>query len=349
MSKFVVAVCDTDDMYRGRFVTYLVEHEAGKVMVHSFSLPKVFLEEIERRKFDVALIGSGFYETEEILRSLEIPLLRLVDAMPESVAEQEDCFEENIAPVSKVFKYQAMEAVIHEMRILAAGQTIMSNEAASLHGLEIIGIYSPIKHEMQMPYSVISAVAFADKRKVLYVNLMANSGFLELFQSMGEYDIGDVIIRLRNQRLLPETFFRSVYEMNRIAYIPPFSNPEHLHELTLKDYHDFLGFIEEKTDFETVVIDFEDVGEQFAGMLKACSAVYCPVKSGYFYDCQIRQFMGYLKTAFTQETLEKIHLVEVPFSAKRIRAGNNVLEQLLYSEFGDYVRNDLMGAADESQ
>ena len=45
--------------------------------------------------------------------------------------------------------------------------------------MEVIGVYSPICHEMQMPFSMVLAQKLSTEKKVLYVNLMEHSGMLE--------------------------------------------------------------------------------------------------------------------------------------------------------------------------
>jgi hypothetical protein len=42
---------------------------------------------------------------------------------------------------------------------------------------------------------------------------------------------------------------------------------------------------------------------------------------------------------------ERLQFVNLPFTAKGIRGGGNMLEQLVWSEFGDYIRDYLAGDA----
>lgn len=344
MSRIKVAVCDGDEIYRRRFVTYLMEHNREEMEVHAISLPGLLREEMEKKTFGLILLGEGFADMKEEVEKRKIPLLFLSEEALSFVAEESGFGESERTPTACIFKYQPMENILHEMRALAAGGgDAYEAECKRLPGLEVIGVYSPVKHEMQMPFSIIFANAIADQRKVLYINLMEYSGFPELFGRKAECDLGDIVTRIRKNRLLPEIFMRSVYEMGKVSYIPPFANPENLTEFGWEDYKGILKFLEEKTDFETAVIDFGQGVKQFAEMLGACSSVYCPVKNGYFYECCRAQFINYIKTASGELSEEKIHLFELPFLAKGIHGGSNVFEQLMWSEFGDYVRNYLTG------
>jgi hypothetical protein len=130
---------------------------------------------------------------------------------------------------------------------------------------------------------------------------------------------------------------RGIYEIGKVSYVPPFSNPEDLTQFTWEDYLAILQFLEEKTPFETVIFDFGDGLEHFADMLAACSSVYCPMKNGYFYACRKEPFLSYARQ--TPGLEEKLQFVDLPFTAKAMIDSGNVFERLLWSEFGDYVRN----------
>ncbi len=344
MGKIAVAVCDTDNGYRERFVTYLVEHKSKEYTVYAFSAVEHFLDALKKQFFDVVVFGQGFSETENQVRTQQIPSVILKDTVPERLAEDTGYQVEEMCKSVSVFRYQPMEAILHEVQVIAGGSN-PENEPAVRSGsrLEVIGVYSPIEHEMQMPFAYVFAEMLAEKRKVIYVNLMRYSGFLQLFGLPGQYDVGDIVLRLRNKRLHAETFIKCVYESNRMYYIPPFHNPENFDDFSFGDYLALLGFLEDSTDFEAVVFDFGDGINRFSEILNTCTRIYCPMKTGFFYECRLNQFFDYLEKCGKEEIRELLHMINLPFSAKQIRGGGDVRKQLLWSEFGDYVRNYFMG------
>lgn len=383
MNKLVVAVCDTEEGYRNRFVTYLVNHKAEEITVHAFSTLERFLSVIGEKVFDVVLLGRGFDAAQEAVEERGMPLLRLKEDMP--VCAEEGTYQSGTSlRVADVFRYQPMDTILHEMQALM-GQRVAADVGRTASKLEVIGVYSPIHHEMQIPFSVILASLLAEKRRVLYLNLMDYSGFMELFALSGDCDMGDIVLRIRNGRLQPEAFWRCVYEMGGFSYIPPFHNAGNLHELSWGDYTGFLTFLEEETDFTTVIIDFGDGVIDLVHMLESCSSIYCPMKQGFLFACQMNQFLDHLtrgsegtwsfggvqssrdaQTLFTERFIpgtrssedgqsledgrssedgreERLHVVELPYSARGIRSGMDTLRQLQWSEFGDYVRRYLAG------
>lgn len=347
MCKFLVAVCDAGERYRSRFVTYLMEHYAGEFEVHAFSEPEFFLEQSEEKAFDLVILGHGFESLREEVEKRRLSLLLLEDDPCERVAEEMPYLKEEQSGTAHVFRYQSMEVILHEIQALARGKRAVSVPMTAPAGVEVIGVCSPVCHEMQMPFSMVFAVLLSERQKVLYLNLMEFSGFLELFDLAGEYDFGDVLLRLREGRLSSELFWRSVYEADGVYYIPPFSNPENLKEMDLEDFTAFLDYVDRNTDFAAIVFDFGQGLRQFSGMLERCTSVYCPVKSGFFFECQIGQFCSWLQAEGGGAVRERLHMVELPFSARRIRAETGVLKQLQWSEFGDFVRGYLTGDGNE--
>lgn len=346
MGKIAVAVCDTDNGYRERFVTYLVEHKSKEYAVYAFSAVEHFLDVLKKQIFDVVIFGEGFADAKNPVCEQQIPSVMLKDTVPERLAEDMGYRTEGICRSVSVFRYQPMAAILHEVQVLVGGSR-PENEAVERRALrlEVIGVYSPIGHEMQMPFALVFAEMLAEKRKVLYVNFMRHSGFLQLFGLPGQYDVGDIALRLRNKRLHAETFLKCVYESNRVYYIPPFHNPENLDDFSFGDYLALLGFLEDSTDFEAVVFDFGDGIHQFSEVLKTCTSVYCPVKTGFFYECRLNRFLEYLEKSAAKEVCEQLHIINLPFSAKQIRGGGDVRKQLLWSEFGDYVRSCFFGGS----
>lgn len=342
MGKLTAAFCDTDEVYRSRFVAYLMEHKAKEVTVCSFSEPELLLAYTEKEDYDIIILGEGCAPVEKELCRAGTPVLKLAEQLPEYEAEDTGVHTQSVSPGTEVFKYQPMENIWHEVQVLTAGNR-GNCVAGTSWELEVIGVCSPVRHEMQVAFSLLLARILGEKRKLLYLNFMKFSGLQENFGLGGTCDMGDVILRLRKGTLTRETFLKSVYETEQFFYILPFFNPEQLGEFTEKDFFALLDFVRKETEFETAVIDFGMGVQSLAGVLDSCSSCYCPVKKGYFYEGKTEEFFRYLEKADKQDLRQRLQMVELPFSAKGIRGGGKMLEQLLWSEFGDYVRSFLSG------
>ncbi len=341
MGKIEVAFCEEDETYRNRFVTYLMEYRSKEIAVSAFSTVKSFVEEAKKRKFDVILLGRGFAKVAEILWEQKFPVLLLEDQDLIKVAEDETCNRDS--DMRTVFRYQSMEYILHEILAVAQGNENDPAPFVRISEMEMIGVCAPGQCEMQIPFSVVGAQYMAEKKKVLYLNLTEHSGFMNLFELDCRYDMADLVVRLRRGTLTQEILFRCIYELDHIFYIPPFGNPENLHEFLFSDFLALLRYLGEKTDFQLLVVDFGGGLDQFSKMLEQCSNIYCLTRQGYFYECQIKQFSEYIEKCTCKNMKDRLHYIDIPFSAKNIRCSKDVLRQLLYSEFGDYVRSCFQG------
>ncbi len=342
MHKITIAFCEEEEEYQERFVTYLMEHKAEEIAVHVFSDVKHFVEGAMHCQFDLVLVGSGFLTLAKALWERRFPVLYLAEAC--SQVGEAGNYQDGCEKMPCVFRYQSMETILHEIIALSQKSILRDGNEYKLLHTEVIGVYSPCGHEMQMPFSMVLArQQAAAGRKVLYINLIACSGFVELFDLEGERDLGDLLIKLRKGRLKPETFYQCVYQSEGISYIAPFYNPANLREMTMEDLTAVIAFIVQNTDFEMLLLDFGDGLAKFSEMLKLCSVVYCPMRQGFYYECRKNHFMKYLEETVGERFGQQLCFVNLPYSAKGIQGGMDVLRQLNYSDFGDYVRSYLEG------
>lgn len=175
------------------------------------------------------------------------------------------------------------------------------------------------------------------------MNLMEHSGMLELLGVPGECDLGEVILALRRQRLTAETLGRGIHETEWMHYVEPFDNPEDLGEMTAGDLQELISFLEKQTSYEILLLDFGQGLRDFLSFLGLCTSIYCPMKSGFYYDCRMDHFRRYLEREPAVDIADRMQVIRLPFSAGKIRAGMDVYRQFLWSEFGDYVRNHIGG------
>ena len=96
--------------------------------------------------------------------------------------------------------------------------------------------------------------------------------------------------------------------------------------------------MEHNTDFEVFVVDFGVSMPELADCMSRCDELLLIGREGYFYECRDKHFYEWLEKTGHQAVAEKIHKVNVPYTAKNIHGGGNVIEQLQWSEFGDFVR-----------
>lgn len=337
MAKIKVAIFDADKGYRERFADYLMSYKAAEMELAVFTNEQFFYEALDVDKFHLLVLGSGYEGVLARTRRLQVPILVLTEYTQSFVRESVEVLDEQIVYTSR---YQSMDVITQKMQLLAE-PSWMHKEAKAIHrGLEVVGVFSPVRHEMQMLFSLLYARNAAREQKVLYINLLEFSGFSEVFGDT-EYDLGDVVLLVREKEMKLERFLACIYQGEGFSYISPVVNPENIREITAEDVKGVLAAVAEYTDYQMVILDMGLNVSGFAESLLACSKIYCLGKKGYLFEVQMRQFFAYLEKAIDAAFLERIRQVEVPGQAKVICGGINLLEQLDWGDFGDFVRAEM--------
>lgn len=349
MKQLVVAVCDADTAYLNQFAAYFRNHEVDNFVIHTFTRLEVFMQGLLQQKYDLIIVGQGFEAAKEGLNSYDVPVLYLqeeVEAGDDSrllVAETTDYGKHK---EKTILKYQSVETILHEMYVMCEKEegTPLQENGEVFSKVEVIGVCSPVQHEMQVPFSVTMASMLAEKKKVLYLNLMECSGLLEIFQWEGERNLGDLLVKVHQNRLTEEGIRQVIYQSGELFYIPPAGNPENIYEIDAKEYEKLLIFLEQQMDFEVIVIDFGSMFAGFSELLTHCRQIDCLMKSGPFFECKKELFLQYIKSCRQEQVAERIQMIYLPYSAAQVVPTGGLIDQFKWSELGDLIRNHLYGA-----
>ena len=97
-----------------------------------------------------------------------------------------------------------------------------------------------------------------------------------------------------------------------------------------------------ESGYERIVVDMGHMGKGALELFAACDVVYMPVLDDPVSTAKLEDFETYLKEAGhkgMEEKIQKLHLPEIKTGIRR----GGYMEQLLWSEMGDYVRKLLEG------
>lgn len=96
--------------------------------------------------------------------------------------------------------------------------------------------------------------------------------------------------------------------------------------------------ITRNSTYDTVILDFGDGVDDLYHMLNLCSKIYMPVINDAVSQAKIKQFENLLLMWDLGEVLKKIEKIRPPYH-NSFGNGENYVQQLMWSELGDYVRN----------
>lgn len=337
MSKLSVAVCDENQSYGESVGTWLFVEQGKDFSGGFFSSTEAFKEQFLRQQFQVILLGRAFIQEvwiqEEIRKRKDILWLYLWE-------EGEEQAEIGIPVIEK---YQPVSAIMRN--IYRYYEEYGREDVGMLQNTtEILGWYSPEQSIWQTPLAMTMAALLADREKVLYVNLKECSGMEHWFQEEYEQDLLDVMYFCQNatQKKSVElgTF---IYQIEQLDYLPPARDGILLCELEKADYMGLVEMLEQKTEYDIVVLDMGNMFPGFFDVWKKCRQIYLPKEQNVLAKGIQKNFEEMLKRQKDFQLEEKISRLLLPDWSKQVMTPGCLMQQWIWGGLGDYVRELLAG------
>ena len=143
-------------------------------------------------------------------------------------------------------------------------------------------------------------------------------------------------VRQDNQNLLHK-MNSMVQTINNLDYIPPVQMPADIRGITWQDWERLLQMIMHDSSYEVVVLDIGcGIDENFQ-LLDLCKRIYMPVLADTVSQCKIAQFENLVRIWDFPQILEKTVKISPPFHMISAPSAS-CIEQMVWSELGDYVR-----------
>lgn len=331
MKKHILAVCDLEEAYARNFMQYLNRKRNIPFQIQAFSSVEKLLEAGNREPIEVLLISDKAM-TEEVRRLSIGQIMILTEGVHDPRLDQ----------YPSVYKYQSSESVLREVMACYGSQIARPTSLPIVKKpMELIGIYSPLGRVLKTSFALTMGQILARDRAVLYINLEDYSGFEELFQKSYDSGLSDLIYYMNQQQSgLMHKVTGMVESISNLDYLPPAISPMDIRGARYKDWIYLLEELELHSSYETVILDMGDGVDELFRLLDDCHKVYMPVLSDVMSQAKIKQFERLLSMWDTPAVLEKLHRVKPPFHSS-FNKGPQYVEQLVWSQLGDYVRQVL--------
>ncbi|MGN0298169.1 MAG: hypothetical protein ACI4C1_03115 [Lachnospiraceae bacterium] len=311
----------------------------GKRMLHYFHAR-------EKMPFSVVL----FTDIEEMKQCAKEQIFALLLAEYEYGKEElKDCAElivmlsdsqmMNAGSYPMVYRYQSADNIIKE--VMQCYEMTVPNSAASLErigdSMKLVGVYSPLHRCLKTSFALTYGQLLARKERVLYLSLDAFSGFEYLMNQKFGADLSDAVF-YQQQGSLENKLTSIVCTVGQMDYIPPVRCSEDLWSMDRNIFLECLHTLMDAGCYDTIVFD---MGEGFGRpelLLPLCHLIYMPIKEDPVSMCRMEEFEETMRSKGYEVVLEKIQKIILPyyhcFDQKQL-----YVEQLLWGELGDYVRN----------
>lgn len=320
-----LAVCDTDMTFAYSLSEYINNQRGDYFFSEAFSKMENLSEYSMENNIDIIVV------CEAMAKNIKENMAQCIIVLSEA-----ELVSEKIKwPV--IYKYQSASSIVKEIMEKYSECEDTSTRVIN-KSCEFIGVYSPLKRVLKTSFALTMGQIMSREARCLYINMEDYSGFSELFDKEYNGDLSDVMYYLRQDNINFMAKLGAITEtIENMDYIPPVPVPFCIREIKKSEWEKLFEEISTKTSYEKIIVDFEDNVDGLMDLLSLCTKIYMPVKDDYISNAKIKQFERMLDISKKSELHSKIKKIKLPYH-NNCKTGRDYTQQLVYSEFGDYVR-----------
>lgn len=323
MEKFSLLVCDEDSAYVHALSEYLYSRKKP-FSVSVYTQIESFLN--GSGHFDLALLGKTFLECFESQHpDYEMNQVLFLSETADETCFSYDCF----------YKFQNMSNLND---IISKLRYEKSDDEKCIGYPQIIGIFSPVCHDLRLPFALTLSQILAENQKVLFMDLESFSSMSRTVGTAGsEETFTDVIYLMESQG---EEFCleEHIFFFEDMALLPEVKSPTDLWSVSREDWKRLGNWIHDKGYCMVCLFDHFLPEEQ--ELLCEMDEVVLLGKNGDSY--------GWLTTEcedFFQRMNKniKIRKVDLNMSSSNVGLGICRLKSLVEGNLGSFVRDEFKG------
>lgn len=331
MMEKIMAVYDVDPVYAARFADVANAKERVPFTVIPFSTLERLREYAETHRIEILLISVSVLPEQikgiragTVVTLAEGEVVSTVDSYP------------------SVYKYQSADSVIREVMTYYCQRPEQNPMVLLGRKAKVLGVYSPLGRCLKTSLALTMGQQLAREGKTLYVGLEEFSGFSRIIDGQCKSDFSDVLYYLHQDGLHVMRLRSLVYNWKDMDYIPPVKYPEDLEGMSGEEAGQLIECLAAQMGYEYVIVDMGRLGRNLIPILQQCEIVFMPIKEDGISTAKLEEFDEYLDITGHQDIREKIRKVKLPYHSS-FGKRESYMENLLWGELGDYVRQILKG------
>lgn len=333
--KHILAVYDVDSVYAARFAEVVNQKEKIPFEVVAFSSVEKLKAFAAEHPIKLLLLGEGVSAEEKDSINAEKVIL-LTDNDANAYGQAVPC----------VYKYQSSDAVVRDVMTWYGDSQGEFRELTGRGLAKILGVYSPIGRCLKTSFALTLGKLLAQEERVLYLNLEEFSGLSVLMKEEYKSDLSDLLYFYTGGSYNSLRLNSVVHTMGELDYVPPVRYPEDLDQAGEEAIEGLIRKIAEESTYDTVVVDIGSGRRTALAIMKLCRIVYMPIREDPVSMAKLEELENYLTQTGNGRLNERIKRLKLPYHGSFGR--NDYIDQLLWGELGDYVRQILRKNGDDT-
>lgn len=328
--KRIMGVYDVDPYYAERFAEFANQKEQIPFTVVAFSSIAKLEAFTQQQQLELLLIGDEADKTQ------------LSGVKAKQIVRLAETQETLGGEMPAVYKYQASDAILREVMVCYQVQPEQIPLTAIGKKSMVIGVYSPVSRCGKTGFCITLGQILARESQALMISLEEHSGLSRLTGTEYTTSLSDLIYDYRRGDYTRMRLGAVVHNWGGLDYIPPALYAEDLAEIQGEELARLTAQIAAEGVYPVILMDIGHLGRGLEPVLELCGVIYTPIKEDCVSAAKLSAWQDYLELCGRAYLWERVHLLKLPRPGAVWQA-ETYLEQLLWGEMGDFVRNLLKG------
>ena len=325
MGHFKLLVCDEDSSYV-RSLCRFMAWKGDEIRVSAYTELSEFLN--SDGDYDLGLLGKPFLSAYEKERP-DVHLKRVLYLCDEN--------GEDNGEVEHLYKFQSMDCFMDKIYAAIRQEDVMR----MLSGMKVergssIGIFSPIWHDLRLPFSMALTKAKNTDGKALFVDLETISILPELLGRDVDADLLDLLYLLETGDESSFALEEFVFYYEGMALLPPMRSPGRIGEIKRTQWEKLFSTAE-KNGYRLVIL-MDQMLQGFEELISGMQELILLGRPEDYYMKSQNKCKNYLCGIDNPPRIEEVLL---PMSASGLSDGTYDFGQLLEGNLGSFVRREL--------
>ena len=330
--KHILAVYDVDPVYAARFAEVVNQKEKIPFEVVAFSSIERLRAFTAEHPVKLLLLGEHVpAEEKESIRAEKVILLSDNGGKPVSPS------------VPCVYKYQSSDAIVRDVMTWYGESPGELPEVSGRVLAKVLGVYSPVGRCLKTSFALTMGKLLAQEERVLYLNLEEFSGLSVLMKEEYKSDLSDLLYFYNGGSYNSLRLSSVVHTMGELDYIPPVRYPEDLDQAGEEAIAGLIRAIAGESAYDTLVVDIGSGRRTALSVMKLCRVIYMPIREDPVSLAKLKELEQYFSQTGNGMLRERIKRLKLPYHGSFGRS--DYIDQLLWGELGDYVRQLLRGSS----